>query len=219
MIPSRSHQRRKYQENLPQAWILGSIIIVDELASASALGSRHFRLQELARGVFAAVAIDGGWAICNAGIVDLGEKTLVFDTFVNQDAASDLKRAAEKLTGNLVSTVINSHWHSDHIKGNQCFAGAQIVSTGKTAEVMATMKRRYETDVVSIRKGLEKDLSAVLAGADGPDKVLDEGYKRGHLAGLPTFRYTLPSVTFEDHMSFDGRERRAEAITYGAAIP
>ncbi len=195
--------------------ILGPTMVFDELAGASIPASRHFRLQELVRGVFAAVAVDGGWAICNAGVVDLGEQTLVFDTFVNQDAASDLKQAAEKLTGNPVSTVINSHWHSDHIKGNQCFTGAQIVSTAKTVEVMATIKRRYETDVESIRKGLEKELAAVLAGPDGPDKVLDEGYKRGHLAGLPTLRYTLPSLTFEDHMSFDGRDRRAEAITYG----
>lgn len=34
--------------------------------------SKHFTLQELAKGVFAAIAIDGGVAICNAGVVDLG---------------------------------------------------------------------------------------------------------------------------------------------------
>ena len=35
--------------------------------------SRHFRLQQLADGVYAATHIDGGAAIGSAGIVDLNE--------------------------------------------------------------------------------------------------------------------------------------------------
>jgi hypothetical protein len=33
----------------------------------------------------------GGHAICNAGIIDLGNKTLVFDAFINPDAAIELR--------------------------------------------------------------------------------------------------------------------------------
>ena len=43
--------------------------------------SRHFRLEQLADGVYACINADGGWAICNAGIIDLGNRTLVFDAF------------------------------------------------------------------------------------------------------------------------------------------
>ena len=35
--------------------------------------SKHCRLEKLAEGVYAALAIDGGGAMCNAGIVDLGD--------------------------------------------------------------------------------------------------------------------------------------------------
>jgi cyclase len=177
--------------------------------------SRHFTLHELGNGVYAAIANDGGWAICNAGIVDLGDQVLVFDTFVNQEAAADLKNAAVNLTGKEVGWVINSHYHSDHVKGNQVFAGAKIVATAKTRKVMVKVKEHYERDSEAIRKDVQKDLEMHLANHDDPDTVLFEGYDRGHLEGLPTLKYTLPDTTFDSRMALHGSKRTAEAITYG----
>src|SRR3990172_6492741 len=84
--------------------------------------SQHFRLERLADGVYAAIASGSGAATCNAGIVDLGDRTLVFDPFLTPKAAHDLRVAAEQLTGRSVSIVINSHYHNDHIRGNQVFS-------------------------------------------------------------------------------------------------
>ena len=62
--------------------------------------SPHFKIHQLAPGVWAAINNNlGGHAICNAGIIDLGNKTVVFDPFMNLDAAADLKKAAIQLTG------------------------------------------------------------------------------------------------------------------------
>jgi cyclase len=83
--------------------------------------SQHFRLERLADGIYAAIHIDGGWAQSNAGIIDLGDRTLIFDTFINPEAATDLRAAAEELTGRSTVVVINSHSHNDHIWGNQIF--------------------------------------------------------------------------------------------------
>jgi len=88
--------------------------------------SSFFRLKPLAEGVYAAIVEDGTGALGNAGIVDLGDRTLVFDTFQTPEAAIDLKFAAESLTGKAVSIVINSHWHNDHVLGNQVFEQALI---------------------------------------------------------------------------------------------
>ncbi len=177
--------------------------------------SRHFVIHELSKGIYAAVATDGGWAVCNAGIVDLGDAALVFDTFVNQHAAAELKTAAERLTGKPVGIVVNSHWHSDHVKGNQAFAGAKVVATEKTLEVMKKMKLRYDTEPEVIKRDVEKDLASVLAGPDGEDRILNEGYDRGHLDGLPTLKYTLPTETFGERVELGGGRRQAEAVTYG----
>ena len=79
--------------------------------------ARNFSIQKLSDGVWAVIHNDkGGHAICNAGIVDLGDKTLVFDAFINPGAALELKQAAEKLTHHKVAYVVNSHYHDDHIR-------------------------------------------------------------------------------------------------------
>ncbi|WP_010094036.1 MBL fold metallo-hydrolase [Ornithinibacillus scapharcae] len=98
--------------------------------------SRHFHLEKVSEGIYAAIVKDGGGAIGNAGFVDLGDKTLVFDTFHTQQAAEDLREIAEHITNQSVSWVINSHFHGDHIRGNQVFRDCQIVSSHTTLEQM-----------------------------------------------------------------------------------
>src|ERR1700730_16505230 len=93
-------------------------------------GSKHFLLNHVAEGVFAAISVPGTGSVGNAALIDLGDSTLVVDTFQTIQAAEDLQAAAIYLTGNSVSYVINTHWHSDHTYGNQVFAPkAQIIST------------------------------------------------------------------------------------------
>ena len=177
--------------------------------------SRHFALQKLGDGIYAAIASDGGWAICNAGAIDLGDRVLVFDTFVNQNVAAEFKEMIAWLIGKPISHVVNSHFHSDHVKGNQAFDGASIVATTKTVEMMARMKKRYDAERESIRNDTQQDLDSHLAHPEDPDTILVEGYDRGNLDGLPALRYTLPDVTFEDKMTFTGPRRTAEVMTYG----
>jgi glyoxylase-like metal-dependent hydrolase (beta-lactamase superfamily II) len=91
--------------------------------------SKHFRLEQLLDGVYAAIGIPGSGSGSNAGIIDLGDRTLVFDTFLTPQAGDDLRAAAEHLTGRPVAAVINSHWHADHIHGNQAFALVNVPSS------------------------------------------------------------------------------------------
>src|SRR5690348_9930601 len=87
-------------------------------ASDSLPTSPYFHLERLAEGVWAAIVARGTGAWGNTGIVALGEKTLVFDTFLTPAAARDLRAAAEALSGQPVAYVVNSHYHMDHIHGN-----------------------------------------------------------------------------------------------------
>lgn len=177
--------------------------------------SKDFTLHRLGEGVYTAIADDGGLAICNAGAVDLGDQVLVFDTFVNQHAAADFRDMIMDLLRKPITFVVNSHFHSDHVKGNQAFEGAKIVATSKTREAMAQSKKRYDAGSESMRKEIQKDLDSRIAHPEDPDSVLFEGYDKGHLDGLSTLNYTLPDVTFEDRMTFNGTKRKAEVITYG----
>lgn len=73
--------------------------------------SPHFHLARLADGVYGAIAADDGGAVGNAGIVDLGDRALIFDTTLTPQAADDMRAAAERLVGHPIAHVVNSHWH------------------------------------------------------------------------------------------------------------
>lgn len=99
--------------------------------------SPNFTLTELAPGVYACIHKIGGKAICNAGIVDNGKETYIFDTFLSPAAAKDLPEAVEQLGLSPVKYVINSHSHNDHIRGNQVFGeDVRIISTKRSAELI-----------------------------------------------------------------------------------
>jgi hypothetical protein len=67
--------------------------------------SEYFQLEQVAQGVYAAIVPEGSAAQGNAGIVDLGNRTLVFDTFCILQAARELREAAEQLTGRPVDYI------------------------------------------------------------------------------------------------------------------
>jgi cyclase len=79
----------------------------------------HADLVDAGGGVHAAIAKPDRLAVGNAAIVDLGDETLVVDTHISYAAARELRQAAEEATGRPASLVFNTHWHGDHVLGNE----------------------------------------------------------------------------------------------------
>ena len=184
--------------------------------------SEHFELKQLADGVYAAIAVAGGAARSNAGIIDLGDHTLIFDTFLTPIAAEDLRTAAEHLTGRPASYVINSHAHSDHWCGNQVFAShAPIIATHQTREMIPMMMeymKQLKEDPSELEKELEEDQARLRIETDARRrKALELSIARGRhvLASLPTLQFRFPNQTFEGQLVFYGPQRRAELLTEG----
>lgn len=91
----------------------------------------------MADGVYACIHKIGGKAISNAGIIDNGKETFIFDTFLSPDVAKELLLAVKQLNLSPVKYVINSHSHNDHIRGNQVFCNdVKIISTERTKELI-----------------------------------------------------------------------------------
>ncbi len=181
--------------------------------------SRHFRLEQLAEGVYACINADGGWAIGNAGIIDLGNRTLVFDAFVSTDAARDLRKAAENLTGRPVHAVINSHYHNDHIWGNQVFdSGADIISSAQTRELIATEGPKEVQDFRDVSQKRLESLEAQYAEAH--DETVKASLRmwmgefQGVIATLPELNVRLPNLVFNNELTFVGPKRSARLIAY-----
>jgi glyoxylase-like metal-dependent hydrolase (beta-lactamase superfamily II) len=173
--------------------------------------SRHFTIHTLAPGVWAAINNDEyGHAICNAGIIDLGDRTVVFDPFMNIDAAKDLRIAAMKLTKKPVAIVINSHYHNDHIRGNQVFVpGASIISTEWTRKEISKREPEeiaWEHKNASLRLADSKNKLKTAGGMEKKELPLWIGYYEGMVATDPILKITLPDITFQDSLWIYGRK-------------
>ena len=181
--------------------------------------SKHFTIQKLAEGVFAAVAKSGGYAICNAGIVDLGDATLIFDPFMTPEAAKDLKKAAALLTGHQVKYVVNSHYHNDHIGGNQVFAEAAIISTQRTRELIAKFQpAEIADDKKSAPARLEKIKSkntSLMNPHELEEHKMWMGYYEALVSSNDSLKAIVPDMTFNDQLILHGTKRTVMLMSYG----
>ncbi len=182
--------------------------------------SRHFQIEPLAEGVYAAIAREGGGAWSNAGIVDLGDRTLLFDTLALPQAARDLVNTAHQLTHRPITLAINSHWHFDHVAGNQVLPPTTtIISSRRTraliAERLPPQTREQQTNVPRQLHDLEAELQTTTDSArrEAIGKEIDR--LRMVLHDLPTLSVRLPDLVFEHKLLLYGTARRAELLCYG----
>jgi cyclase len=182
--------------------------------------SKHFRLQQLADGVYAAIHIDGGAAIGNAGIVDLGDRTLIYDTFLTPQAAEDLRIAAEALTGRPIDVVLNSHWHNDHIWGNQVFsANTDIISTEETRRLFIATRGHgaYDSFMADAEANLEATRAQFQATEEEGQRrqlALWIDYHQSVVEAKPILQFRAPNLTFAERLAFHGTDRSAELVAF-----
>jgi cyclase len=168
----------------------------------------HADLVVAGDGVHAAIARPDRLAVGNAAIVDLGTDTLVVDTHISFSAARELRTAAEETTGRSASLVFNTHWHADHVLGNEQFPGSTIVLTARTRELIATVgAERLRARMDALEEELPEEIERLRAAGDEEGAELLER----EAPELRAVRHRLPDETFEEERDFD----RARALTYG----
>lgn len=111
--------------------VLFSLVLLALAAAAQTAAPKvYFNLHEVAPGVFAAIDAPHSPAGSNAGFIIGSDGVAVVDTFENVDAAKALLAAIRQQTKLPIRFVINTHYHLDHVTGNQVFAdaGAEIIA-------------------------------------------------------------------------------------------
>jgi len=182
--------------------------------------SEHFTYHELADGVWAAIVIPTGLAASNSGIIDLGDRTLIFDTTLSPVTAMELRTLAESLTGRPVAYVLNSHWHQDHVFGNAVFSPeTEIYSTFRTSEIIA---EKIPNIMAEFKKHWPNQLkewaeSAKIAKDEAERLDYEDGvrFAQSIIDTFPQLELRLPDHTFTDRIEFKGSKRNVEFITYG----
>lgn len=181
--------------------------------------SPYFRLERLGDGIYFAVAIAGTGAMGNAGIVDLGDETLIFDTLLTAQAARDLRAAAERLTGRAPRYVVNSHFHGDHTGGNTVFPEATIIATTPTAPLISAENEKMLRLLRERGMELDAESRAEAAATTDPAVRRDIEEQSDDFLALvreaPEARVRPPDVTFESRLTIHGSRREARLISWG----
>ena len=182
----------------------------------------HFTLQPLANGVYAAIATEMGAAFSNAGLVDLGDQTLVFDAFENPQAAEELLQASIQLTKRRPAVAVISHWHPDHWGGLQIFSDCTILATPATRKAMLPIAKemaQVKDDVAWMEQEIH-NTDALLAAESDPQKrqmlEIEISRLRHQLAASDILRPMLPNRTFDGKIVFHGMTRTVELIATGS---
>jgi glyoxylase-like metal-dependent hydrolase (beta-lactamase superfamily II) len=193
------------------------LLVVPTVAQDSTEVSPHFSIVHLGTGVDAVIHKPGGQAICNSGVVTLGGQVLVFDTFLSLNAANDLKSYIAGLGWGDVKYVVNSHYHNDHIRGNQVFdEEAWIISTVLIRDSI------IKIDPVALKEELEyapdryasykKQLEEADDNKSRKGYLEWTGYYQAMLESNPHVIPTPPEMTFMDRFLIHSTERRVELI-------
>src|SRR5512140_3180797 len=120
-------------------------------AAAAAQGAaplRHYTVERLAPSVYAVVRQEPQGLAGNANslIAVRPRDVVVVDAQFTREATLEVLHAIRELTRNPVTFVINTHWHDDHVAGNQVyrdtFPGVQFVAQANTREDLRTLGAR-----------------------------------------------------------------------------
>jgi glyoxylase-like metal-dependent hydrolase (beta-lactamase superfamily II) len=168
--------------------------------------SDHYRFEQVAPHAWAAVALDAGAGVGNAGIADVGGRAVVVDCGFTPGAARDLRAAAEELAGP-VELLFVTHADFDHYGGAHAFADVPILAAETTA---TTIAEAGPGRVAGMQEQMETYL-AELEQQDAPEWEREQG--RRIVAEIPRLVLTPPTETFTGEHDLGG----ATAIECGAA--
>jgi cyclase len=187
-------------------------------------------LQMVAPGVYVALQPSADrFNDSNSTIILLDDSVVVVDTQTTLTATRGIIEQIRKVTNKPVRWVINTHWHGDHVQGNQvyreAFPGVQFVAQTNTREDMARLATAdLKEQVENLPGQIEKYRHMLATGSTADGKPLTEEQKSifqmrvdVFSRWLPDLRQThivLPDVTFDDSLSLYGGNRQIRLIHY-----
>ena len=150
----------------------------------------------------------------NSVVIVNDEDVVVIDTHINPAVARAVAAKIKSLTDNPVSHIINTHWHDDHVNGNQtfidAFPGAKIVAHPYTAEKLGAEWRAFEDDRMAAYETVTVErLNGYAASIEesDPDRAIGVRVYAGYVAALkselPEMKLAYPDIEVDGQMIFD----------------
>lgn len=166
-----------------------SLLIIWLSSALSFAEAPIFDLQKVADGVYVAMARPQYKLNCNSAVIVNEDGVLVVDSGSKPSAARALIAQITELTGKPVRYLVNTHFHIDHVQGNQAYPAAfpnvAIIATEATRElIIAKCLQTHIVNHPSINQQidqmpaeieyLKKRLAAEAKGPGATDKKTQE---------------------------------------------
>ncbi|MDH5805754.1 MAG: MBL fold metallo-hydrolase, partial [Gemmatimonadota bacterium] len=203
-------------------------------AQVEADTQKTFDVVEIRPGVFAGLVVPSPpmYAFANSLIVIDEQGVLVVDTQQSPSAARALIAEIKDLTDLPVRWVVNTHWHGDHVYGNQSyreafevveFVGHHETAQGVLEEGAAQLAEEIEEMPASIearRTWMAEGKGPggqVLTAEDSASLMRSLSLREAQLRELEGLTLIPPNVTFGRNLKIDFSNHRVELMYFGPA--
>jgi cyclase len=199
---------------------------------AQTASSKSFDIVKIGDGVYAAIGQNGVFG--NGAFIVGQEGVLVVDTQARPDWAHDLIAEIAKVTDKPVRYVVNTHWHGDHVQGNQAYlaefgGSVEFISQTYTREDMIArggpqLQQQVSTTIPAAIAQIQKQLAD---GKDAQGVALTDATRTQLQAQLKAQTATLveyknitliPStITYDTSMVLHLADREIDLLHWGPA--
>lgn len=193
-----------------------------------------FEIVPVANGVWAAEVKDSpaAYAFANSLVVRGAEGVLVVDTQQSSLAARALIAWIRDEIGRPVRWVVNTHWHGDHVYGNEAYRRAfpevRIVGHEATrAGVLGEGAARRHEELERLPASLEERRRWLETGTGPEGEALTPedraavsrslALREAYLDDLSSLRVLPPDVVFTERLTLHLGDRRVELVHLGPA--
>lgn len=203
---------------------LFTLILAFSLGAAAQTG--NFEMVKIADGVYAAIRTEPPGLTVNGNSVFIisDDDVVVVDTTLTPGTAREELAALRKLTSKPVKYVINTHWHDDHIIGNQvyrdAFPGVEFIAHTATLEYLPTTglsnrkgamsEQGYPGFIAFLKEQLQSNKSAFGGPLDDEEKTTlasDIKIAERYMAENPAVEIVLPTITLDNRLTLHRGQR------------
>jgi len=189
----------------------------------------NFEVQKLADGVYAVVRSDPPGLMCDGNSLFIVND----DDVVVVDAPESTKQvvaALRKITNKPVRFVVNTHWHDDHITGNEtwrkAYPGVEFIAHAAALDYLPTLGVENRRNMLKdAPDGVEMLRDLLAKGRSLSGGAITEEEKASYrsdielvgqyLALVPATDYQLPTIAVSDSLTLRRGSRTIEIRSLG----
>ena len=182
-----------------------------------------FEFTEVVDGVYCASGTGNLPAWCNAAIIINESDVVIVDTHVSPAAAAALLEELKEITQKPVRYVINTHFHFDHVFGNQIYPDdVEIIGHEFTRDAIASggsnSGRAYDWYIGRIPSqiaSLREKLDSVSDPEERTELEQSVANQENFLASVSVVEPTAPNISFSQHLTLYRGEREIRLLFLG----